>query len=226
MIMPKDADVLAWAFPCEDARVEFMYGGHTTYFTRIAVDALADELSTKSAVQQVAVGTSPKYRKLMNLHYKWLSSYFICLIFSTFALESYINGYGVRKCTAKYFTEYLEKLSIEAKWIVIPRLATGISIYGSKGHVLLKKLIKVRNRLAHDKPKYLKTFDREDVETALIYYGGIRDISKEVSALDAVQTMIELDTKLQEIDEANVFRLADPYLRRRWTELDGSNSPP
>ena len=113
-----------------------MYGGHTTYFTRIAVDALADELSTKNAVQQVAEAPVPKYRKLINLHYKWLSSYFTCLIFSTSHLS--INGYGVRTCTAKYFAEYLEKLSIEAKWIVIPRLGTGRSIYGSKGHTLLK----------------------------------------------------------------------------------------
>ena len=218
--MHNNAGVSSWAFVSEDVNVEIMYGGHTTYFTRIAVDALADELSTKSAVQQVAEGTSPKYRKLMNLHYKWLSGYFTCLIFSSFALESYINGYGVRKFTAKYFAEYLEKLSIEAKWIILPRLATGRSIYGSKGHTLLKKLIRVRNRLAHDKPKHIKTFNKEDVETALAYYGGTRDIAKEVSAMDAVQTMIELDTKLEEIDEdSNAFRLADPYLRRRWAEL-------
>ena len=42
-----------------------------------------------------------------------------------------------------------------------------------------------------------------------------------MSAVDAVQTMIELYAKLEEIDEdSNAFRLADPYLLRFAKVLD------
>ncbi len=198
-----------------------MYGGYTSYFTRIAVDSLETEISTRNEIKTINYKTQSKYKELLNLHYKWLSNYFTCLIFSSFALESYINGYGVRRLTSSYYKEYLEKLSLESKWIIVPRLVTGRSIYGSEGHRLLKILIKVRNGLAHDKPKHKYIPENVDIETAMTYYDGGKDIEKEITALDSIKTIIELNNKLIEIDEeSKIFQLVDPYLQNKWAKLN------
>jgi len=202
--------------------MQLLYGHYTQYFTRIAVDALKEEQILKRDISLLRSSKDKgRYKKLLELHYQWLSRYFTCLVFSAFALESFINGYGVRRLSRAYFKEYLEKASIESKWMLIPKLLSGQSIYNTKGHILLKKLIKARNRLAHDKPKYKRSLDKENVETAIQFYKSGEDISKHISAYECVEAMIELGKRLKEIDdEAVVFQLADPYLSLSWAEIN------
>jgi len=197
-----------------------MYGGYTSYFSRIAIDSLHKALSTKKQIDALRDSEPPKYRKLSDLHYNWLSSFLSCIVFTAFTLESYINGYGVRRLTESYFRDYLDKLSLEGKWTVILKLVTGQSITGTKGHQLLKKVIKARNLLAHDRPKHKKLVGKEDVETVVRYYDGGKDLSKEVDPWEAVKTIVLLDQRLKDIDdEASIFPLVDTYFESRWKEL-------
>jgi hypothetical protein len=88
--------------------MQIMYGGYTSYFSRIAIDSLHKALSTKKQIDALRDSEPPKYRKLSDLHYNWLSSFLSCIVFTAFTLESYINGYGVRRLTESYFRDYLQ----------------------------------------------------------------------------------------------------------------------
>ncbi len=202
--------------------MQLLYDHYTPYFTRIAVDALKEELILKRDISLLSPSkVKDFYKKSAELHHQWVSCYFTCLVFSAFALESFINGYGVRRLSQTFFEKYLEKASIESKWMLIPKLVSGQSISNTKGYTLLKKLIKARNRLAHDKPKYKRSLDKENVETIIQFFKGGEDISKQISAYESIEAIIELDKRLIEIDdEAAVFRLADLYLSHSWEEIN------
>jgi hypothetical protein len=203
--------------------MELMYGGFTQYFTRIAIDALKEEIVCRGKIDSLRKDEPNNYSTLFELHCRWLSSFLTCIVFSAFALESYINGYGVRRLSAKYYKEYLDRLSLESKVVVVPKLVAGRSILGTRAHALVKKVIRARNRLAHDKPKHMKDYEREDVETVMTYLNGGRDLAKQITAYEAIQALVELNEALREIDEESaVFPIVDSYFTNVWAEINES----
>ena len=78
----------------------------------------------------------------------------IVVVFSAFTLEAYINHYGINRLSRNYFSNYLDKLDLLAKWLVIPRIVTGKKLDpGSHAMQDLSWLVSLRNRLAHFKSK-------------------------------------------------------------------------
>jgi hypothetical protein len=79
---------------------------------------------------------------------------FVAVAFAAFALESFVNGWAVRDLPARYASDFLDKLSLVAKWVIIPRLAANIEIE-REGQLFekLRMLVKDRNELAHPKTK-------------------------------------------------------------------------
>lgn len=74
----------------------------------------------------------------------------VVVVFSTIALESYIYSYAARKLGENYAKKHIEKMETHTKWIVVPKLATGIQIPADHhGMELLQKLIKARNSIVH-----------------------------------------------------------------------------
>jgi hypothetical protein len=49
----------------------------------------------------------------------------IVIVFSAPTLEAYINPYGITRISGNYFSKYLDRLSVAAKWIIIPKVVTG-----------------------------------------------------------------------------------------------------
>ena len=74
------------------------------------------------------------------------------ILFCTMTLEAFINNYGATKLTKSYFDNYLDKLELKSKWIVIPKLVTGRQINtDTKAYNYLTNLISLRNKLVHTK---------------------------------------------------------------------------
>ena len=74
------------------------------------------------------------------------------ILFCTMTLEAFINNYGATKLSKSYFDNYLEKLDLKSKWIVIPKLVTGKQINSdTKACNSLINLISLRNKLVHVK---------------------------------------------------------------------------
>lgn len=78
----------------------------------------------------------------------------IVIIFSTLSLEAYINYYSAIRLSKNYHSNYLDRLDLLSKWIIIPRLITGKQMDpGSKPLQNLSWLVSLRNKLVHYKPR-------------------------------------------------------------------------
>lgn len=75
----------------------------------------------------------------------------LCIVFGALYLKAFINDYAFRKLDRKLF-EYVDKLDLVGKWLVVPELAVGKK-FPKELHVfeLLKKIVKNRNKLVHFK---------------------------------------------------------------------------
>jgi hypothetical protein len=87
----------------------------------------------------------------------------IVIVFAAFTLEAYINHYGISRLSRNYFSKYLDRLDLPAKWLVIPRIVTGKKLNpGSAAMQDLCWLISLRNRLAHFKSKTITVEQIQD----------------------------------------------------------------
>jgi hypothetical protein len=66
----------------------------------------------------------------------------IAIVASFLCLESYINGYGATRLDPALW-KACDRMPIDAKWLVIPKLATGLTF--SRGHEPLQSFIWLRN---------------------------------------------------------------------------------
>jgi len=107
-------------------------------------------------------------------------------------LESYINCYGIINSSKSYFENYLDKLDLKSKWIIIPKIVTGKKIKTDSivfGKMI--ELIKLRNRLVHDKQKIKKITEIKD-----------SDWLTEGDARKAIETVKELIIEFNKIDKS------------------------
>jgi hypothetical protein len=120
----------------------------------------------------------------------------VVIVFSAFTLEAYINHYGISRLSKNYFTKYLDKLDLVAKWLVVPRIVTGQELDpGSRAMQDLSWLVCLRNRLAHFKSKIVAVNAIQasdflwdtDAERALNTVRGV------ISLLGQVDTEAETD---------------------------------
>jgi hypothetical protein len=76
------------------------------------------------------------------------------IVFSALCVEAAINNYAGIHLGDGYTDNHLQNLDVVSKWVVIPKLACGKSIDKSgPAFGALKKLIKSRNKLVHNKSK-------------------------------------------------------------------------
>ena len=125
----------------------------------------------------------------------------IVIVFSAFTLEAYINHYGINHFSRNYFSNYLDKLDLLAKWLVIPRVVTGKKLNpGSHAMQDLSWLVSLRNRLAHFKSKTITVEEikesdflwHEDAERA------VGTVKRVVSLLKRIDPKAETDWVDQE----------------------------
>jgi len=108
----------------------------------------------------------------------------ISIIFAAMCLEAIINHYATLRSSKKYFENYLDKLDVKSKWIVIPKLFTNVEFNrDSQAFELLGKLMTLRNELVHYKPQTIEyTFNSgDDIKTKENEY--IKDVKNSIKAM-------------------------------------------
>ena len=118
------------------------------------------------------------------------------IVFSALTLEAYINHYGINRLSRNYFSSYLDKLDVLAKWLVIPRIVTGEKLDpGSNAMQDLSWLVSLRNRLVHFKSKTI-TVD-EIKESDFLWHEdaerSVRTVKRVVSLLKRIDPKAETD---------------------------------
>jgi len=115
----------------------------------------------------------------------------VVIIFSALSVEAYINDYAISQLSKNYLTNYLDKLDLLSKWIVIPRIITGKQLDpGAKSVQDLSWLITQRNNLVHYKSRK-KAID--EIEASDFYW--------DYDAEKAMKTVKNLVLRLKEIDK-------------------------
>jgi len=105
--------------------------------------------------------------------------------------SSYINHYAISRLSKNYLKTYLDKLDLFSKWIIIPRIITGIQLdAGSRALQELSWLITLRNKLVHSKSRKIKIKDLKET-----------DFLWEHDAKRAIETVKKLLKKLKETDD-------------------------
>lgn len=130
----------------------------------------------------------------------------ITVVFCIMTLESYINEYGITNFSTSYFRNYLDRLDLKSKWIIIPNLKTGLQLdTDSEAFELFSETLKIRNKIIHDKTKVIDT-------SKLFNYDWIT----EDYAKDSINAVNEMFIELEKIDpEVDIDWLEsvkeDPY---------------
>lgn len=94
------------------------------------------------------------------LEYDFRTSQLIAVIFGVIALDNFIYCYSSKALGHEFCNNYLDKLDIVSKWIVLPKLITGKEMDPySEAIIRLRELVKVRNRLVHTKATVHTDFD-------------------------------------------------------------------
>lgn len=96
------------------------YLGHSTYFS-IAKNHLEIALESKDYMDEIPAPDDIDINEELRYFKQMEESSVISIIFSALTVESFIN-YGILKLTRNYFEKHLDKLSVESKWVIIPRL--------------------------------------------------------------------------------------------------------
>lgn len=126
------------------------------------------------AAQQAIENTSPeetlaeheavwRLERLVNDHAH------IAIVFAAMAVEGFIFYYAVEtgKLTESWVSNYIDKIDLKAKWVVIPRLITGQELQaGGHGLNLLGDLIRARNALVHYKSRDIGAFYNQAMQEA------------------------------------------------------------
>lgn len=104
----------------------------------------------------------------------------VAVVFSSLALEAFINDYAGERLTKSYFENYLDKLDLVSKWIVVPRLIHRKQLAtGGRGMNLLRHLTALRNKLVHYKSK-VKTVSQLDWQRDWVNIEDARESCKTV----------------------------------------------
>lgn len=134
--------------PSEQLSVEKVLAHHRLYFA-IASERLSEALSQGRKLQDLKLKPIEAYDEL---EADIQQSVVVSVVFAALTAEAFINHYAFAKLTGSYFKNYLDKLDLRVKWIVIPRLVTGQFLDpGSQPIQRLAHLVKLRNDLVHYK---------------------------------------------------------------------------
>lgn len=114
----------------------------------------------------------------------------VTVVFSALTLEAFVNDYGISNSSRSYFKNYLDKLSVLSKWLLLPKLFVG-KTFRTDGQTFqsLAELFRQRDKLVHFKSsiKRLRDINEGDWVT-------------DRNASDAVRTVREVVAKLKRLD--------------------------
>jgi hypothetical protein len=133
----------------------------------------------------------------------------IAVIFSALTLEAVINDYGITNFSRSYFDNYLDKLGVVSKWVLIPKLVTGSQIdTGGQAFESLKWLFSLRDKYVHYKTIQVDSAAKHPklIENFLL------DEQHAANAIDAVKKVVGALAKLDnKVDSGWVLRIEKAF---------------
>lgn len=81
----------------------------------------------------------------------------VAIIFAAMCLEAIINHYAISRTSKSYLENYLDKLEVKSKWVIIPKLISNADFNrDSQAFELIDKVITLRNNLVHYKSRIIE----------------------------------------------------------------------
>lgn len=125
-------------------------------------------------------------------------SHVIVVVFATMCLEAFIYDYAASNFSDTFVKNYIDKLDLKSKWIIVPQLVTRKAFdTNSKAYALLTKLVKYRNKLVHTKSKPMPNLGK-DIEKRDAIHHTREDMLTIVE--NACSTIEECICELEKID--------------------------
>lgn len=119
----------------------------------------------------------------------------ISVLMATMFAEAFINDYASKSFGNSYFNNYVDRLSLLSKWVLVPKLKTKKDFpTNSQAFEYLNKLVSVRNDVVHFKSKEafghdeLRKIHKKNyqpfIEAANISFKAIQELIRELKKLD------------------------------------------
>ena len=118
----------------------------------VSLNSNADNIRTNSSSENSEDELLDLEARLMLFEDKIGKTAIITVVFVAMAIEAYIYDYAARHLSDDFVKNYIDKLDLVSKWVIIPRLITGNEL--PRNHQwfgLLKDLVKQRNSIVHHK---------------------------------------------------------------------------
>jgi hypothetical protein len=130
----------------------------------------------------------------------------ITIVYAAMAVESYIYDFAARVLGESYVEDNLDKLSVQSKWLVIPRLGAG-HVIKKDGQVfqLLTELVKSRNEIAHHKTKNISGKSMEQLAEYVLYDEAICKRAER-----AIQALEIIASEAKKFDPVTAGLMLDP----------------
>ncbi len=101
----------------------------------------------------------------------------IVILFSTTAIEAYIYDYAARHFSDTFVRNYIDRLDILSKWVLVPYLITKKELpRDGEWFSLLKEIVRRRNSLTHHKSSGIPS----NIHKARKYIENLHDESEEI----------------------------------------------
>src|SRR5690606_31855949 len=127
----------------------------------------------------------------------------ISVIFLSMFLESYIYDFSARNQGDSFTSKFLDKLDTISKWIIIPKIISGVEIDRSrKSFETFKKLIRTRNKLIHWKSK--------DANIAELYKNRENEI---YNLIDLKEVFLAIKDIFQQLENGQEIKVHKFYIK-------------
>lgn len=128
----------------------------------------------------------------------------IVIVFAAIAAEAYIYDFAAKHLGDNYVERHLDKLSLQSKWVVVPKLVKGYTL-ASDGQAFqaLVELSRDRNEIVHAKTREMPAWGSDSANKLIMRADGI-----DVRADRAIRALDTLLAECQKFDSsgAHFFR--------------------
>ncbi len=189
--------------------------GFLDTFMRIAIESYNDYVKNNKELSRIIAEGGETidghfiYNRMtdyMEYNQKVIHGKITVIIFLITYLESYIYDFAAIPLGDNYVEKYLDKLNLESKWMIIPKLITGKELDKSRNYWGdLKELIKWRNNLVHHKTTDANSYI-EKYPNVPELYDLTYDISKGFRmAKDLFKNLNEIDPERSHLSRINHY---------------------
>jgi hypothetical protein len=120
----------------------------------------------------------------------------IVIVFAAIAAEAYIYDFAARHLGDTYVERHLDKLNLQSKWVVVPKLVKGYSL-ASDGQAFqaLVELSRDRNEIVHSKTREMPVWGSDSANKLIMHAEDLH-----VRADRAIRALDTLHSECQKFD--------------------------